>query len=205
MASSVLITAFEPYDRWRENSSWLALIELTKALPNQPHVTTRLYPVNLEGVRAKLEEDLAADYEFALHMGQSPGAAVVQLEALGINVGGAPGQLAEQYQPLVEDGPVAYRSPLPLAQWAIKLRQSGIPARLSYHAGAYLCNATLYLSLHIARQRGLRTKAAFIHVPLNLSQVVEEQQDVPALPTATSAAAVRQILQELSDGDESSV
>ena len=30
---SVLITAFEPYDRWRANSSWLTLVQLTQDLP----------------------------------------------------------------------------------------------------------------------------------------------------------------------------
>ena len=60
MTPRVLITAFEPYDRWRENSSWLALVELTKELPREPHVTTRLYPVDFGLVRSKLEEDLAS-------------------------------------------------------------------------------------------------------------------------------------------------
>jgi len=32
----VLITAFEPFDRWSENSSWLALVELTRSLPESP-------------------------------------------------------------------------------------------------------------------------------------------------------------------------
>jgi pyroglutamyl-peptidase len=197
MTPRVLITAFEPYDRWRENSSWLALVELTKDLPREPHVTTRLYPVNFAAVRAKLEEDLKAEYDYALHLGQAPGAAAVQLEVVGINVGGALGQPPEEFQPLVEGGPVAYRCQLPLADWAVKLRGAGIPACVSHHAGAFLCNATLYLSLHLAQQRGWKTKSAFIHLPLGLSQVAAEPHDLAALPSETSAAAIRLILQEL--------
>jgi pyroglutamyl-peptidase len=197
MTPRILITAFEPYGHWRANSSWLALVELTKDLPREPHVTTRLYPVDFGAVRTRLEEDLAADYDYALHMGQSPGATALQLEAVGINVGGMSEQPPEQFQPLIENGPVAYRSELPLADWALKLREAGIPARISYHAGTFLCNATLYLSLHLARQQELRTKTAFIHLPLELSQVVEERRDVAALPSAASAAAIRLILSEL--------
>ena len=71
---------------------------------------------------------------------------------------------------LAHDGPLAYRSQLPLASWAQQLRSAGIPAQVSFHAGTYLCNALLYLSLHLAQRRGLRTQAAFIlssarHVP----------------------------------------
>ena len=70
---SVLITAFEPYDRWPENSSWLALVELTRDLPTNLKVVTRRYPVDFEAARSRLLDDLAANYDFALHLGQAPG------------------------------------------------------------------------------------------------------------------------------------
>jgi hypothetical protein len=43
----------------------------------------------------------------------------------------------------------------------------------------------------------LRTQAAFIHLPLDLTQTGGLPQDFAALPAATSAAAVRLILDEL--------
>src|SRR5262245_50824012 len=86
--SSILITAFEPYDRWQENSSWLALVELTRELPLEPKVVTRRYPVDFEQTRSRLFEDLAAGYDFALHLGQAPGIGRIHLEAIGVNVGG---------------------------------------------------------------------------------------------------------------------
>jgi len=39
----VLLTAFEPYDRWKANASWLTLVQLTQNFPEQPKITTRLY------------------------------------------------------------------------------------------------------------------------------------------------------------------
>ena len=49
----VLLTAFQPYEGWQTNASWLALVELTRDLPDQPMVTTRLYPGGLRrGVRS---------------------------------------------------------------------------------------------------------------------------------------------------------
>jgi len=201
---TVLITAFEPYDRWPENSSWLALVELTRDLPVEPRVVTRRYPVDFEQVRTRLADDLAADYDFALHLGQAPGIGRIHLEAVGINIGGHSSLLPDQFQPLVADGPAAYRSTLPLADWAGQIRQLGIPCQVSYHAGTYLCNALLYLTHHIASQGRLRTRAAFIHLPLAPQQVLGDRQDVPSLPSSLCADAVRLIVRQLGQANAGS-
>ena len=195
--SRVLLTAFEPYDRWKANASWLALVQVTHDLPGEPEITTRLYPVDFGVMKSRLADDLQGNYDYALHLGQAPGSSRIQLEAIGLNIGGSSSQSPDQYRPLVEDGPVAYRSELPLADWAVKLRRGGIPAQVSFHAGTYLCNATLYWGHHLIEQMNLPTKAAFIHVPLDVSQVVNEPHGMPSLPAAVSAEAVRLILEEL--------
>lgn len=194
---TVLLTAFEPYDNWSENSSWLTVVELTKCLPETPAITTRLYPVDFAGVRRRLAKDLEANYDYALHLGQSPGIGSVQLEAIGINVGGSSEHLPEEYKPLVAEGPVAYQSSLPLADWVLKLRRAGIPSQVSYNAGTFLCNATLYLSHHLAEQQRLKTQTTFIHLPLEISQTLTGTEDSAAMPVGTLAAAVRLILEEL--------
>jgi pyroglutamyl-peptidase len=198
--ASVLITAFEPYDRWNANSSWLALVQLTQNLPREPAVTTRLYPVDFAAVKEKLADDLAANYDFALHLGQAPGSTRIQLESIAVNVGGSSRQSPEQFLPLVEGGPVAYRSSLPLGQWAARLRGEGVPAQISYHAGTYLCNATLYFSCYLSERLGLQTQSAFVHLPLDVTQSAQQAQDLAALDAATSAAALRIILAELAQG-----
>jgi len=195
---TVLITAFEPYDRWQENASWLALVELTRELPVGPKVVTRRYPVDFEVARARLLEDLSADYDFAFHLGQAPGISRVHLEMIGVNIGGHSSQRPDEFQPLAPEGPAGYRTSLPLADWAAKIRALGIPCQVSYHAGTYLCNALLYLTHHIASQQKLKTRATFIHVPLAPQQVLGERQDLPSLPSSQCGEAIRCILQELS-------
>jgi len=195
--STVLITAFEPYDRWQENASWLALVELTKELPAGPNVVTRRYPVDFEAARARLFEDLTANHDFALHLGQAPGISRIHLEAIGVNVGGHSSQLPDEFQPLVADGPAAYRSGLPLAEWAAKIRGLGIPCQVSYHAGTFLCNAVHYLAHHIIQEQRLKTRATFVHMPLAPEQVLGERRDEPSLPSSQCAAALQCILREL--------
>jgi pyroglutamyl-peptidase len=192
----VLVTAFEPYDRWTENASWLALVELTSQLPTSPQVTTRRYPVDYEQVRKRIESDLAGGYDFVLHLGQAPGSARIHLEAVGLNVrSGIDNSISAE--PLCLDGPMAYRSALPLEEWAQRLNREGIPARVSYHAGTFLCNAAMYYTHHLAAMQGLRTRAAFIHVPLDPRQVANDRQASSAQPAALSGQAIRLILEEL--------
>jgi len=193
----ILVTTFEPYDGWPDNASWLALVELTKDLPSSARIVTRRYPVDFQVARERLERDLQEDYDYALHVGQAPGSASIRLEAIGINVGGRSEQNPETFQPLVPDGPIGYRTDLPLAEWVLSLRKAGIPATVSYHAGTYLCNATLYLAHHFVRQHQLRTKMTFVHLPLDTSQSAKGPRELAALPASMSATALRLIIEDL--------
>ena len=194
---NVLITAFEPYDRWKENSSWLALVALTRDLPSRPKIVTRRYPVDFEAVKRQLQADLGANYDFALHLGQSPSLGRIHLEAVGINIGGHSSQLPDQFGELIADGPAAYRSDLPLAEWSRLLRGEGIPAQVSYHAGVFLCNALLYLSLHYAQTQRLKTRSCFIHLPLAPQQVLHDRHDHSTLTSEVCAQGLHLILREL--------
>jgi pyroglutamyl-peptidase len=194
---TVLITAFEPYDRWGTNASWDALVALTSQLPEQPRIVTRRYPVDFEKTRAKLKDDLTGNFDYVLHLGQAPSTSRVHLEAVGINVAGHSQQSPDDFQTLVPGGPAAYRTSLPLARWAGAIREAGIPVQVSYHAGTYLCNAILYLSQHFAAEQRLKTQSCFIHLPLTPAQVLFERYDVPSLPTPMCVEAIRLILQDL--------
>jgi pyroglutamyl-peptidase len=197
--TKVLVTAFEPYDRFGSNSSWSCLLELTRELPARPTIVTRRYPVDFAQVRRQLETDLAAGYDFALHLGQAPGSARIELETFGVNLGVDPADKHGTPHPLAADGPAAYQSSLPLADWADKLRAAGVPAAVSYHAGTYLCNAMLYWSHYLAERLALTTRSTFVHLPLDLAQAAAEPRETPCLPPTQTAAAIRLILAELAE------
>jgi pyroglutamyl-peptidase len=146
-----------------------------------------------------LEDDLAANYDYVLHLGQAPGISRIHLEAIGVNIGGHSSQPPDEFQPLVVGGPTAYQSTLPLAHWSSQIRALGIPCQVSYHAGTYLCNALLYLTHHFAIERRLRTRCTFIHLPLAPEQVLSERQDWPTLPSRQCAQAVASILREFDE------
>ena len=187
----VLITAFEPYDRWTDNSSWAALMELTSWYDGEADVTTRRYPVDLAAMSTALRSDAAAGYDLALHLGQSPASPIVKLESVGLNV-------RTDSSPLIADAAEAYRSPLPLGGLATTLCKRGIPAELSLHAGTYLCNAALYLSQHYAHTLATETRAAFIHLPLTPGQAARfPNERLPSMSSTLCAAAIAIAIEEL--------
>ena len=103
----------------------------------------------------------------------------------------------ELHGPLVENGPVAFRSTLPLSDWVQLLRQRGTPAAVSFHAGTYLCNATLYLTHYLAEKHDLKTQATFIHLPLDTLQAANVSQEVASLPASIAAAAIENVVEML--------
>lgn len=193
----ILVTAYGPYDDWAENSSWLALQALARDLPADFPVTTRLYPVDFEIVKYRLEQDVSEGHDAILHLGQAPGRATIGLEAIGINLALERGKRPDEAVPLIEAGPVAYGSHFPLSKWTAMLNAAGIPVEVSHHAGTYLCNAALYLSHYFAERAKYETAATFLHLPLDPIQVVASERNLPCLPVEVSARAVRILIDDL--------
>jgi len=192
----ILLTAFEPYEPWKTNASWLALIELTSQLEATSEITTRLYPVELSAMKAKLAIDLKTQYDFVFHIGQAPKSSCIQLEEYAVNIATA-GKTLEDIEAstvVCESGPPAYQSQLPLQAFARALRDEGIPARVSFHAGTFLCNAILYWSRQLIDDLDLPTKSTFIHVPLDTSQVLELDDPTAFMPKSMVVEALKKLL-----------
>ena len=193
----VLITAFGLYQSWKANASWLTLVELTKNMPDIPEVTTRLYPVNLKECREKLSADLDLGFDYAIHLGQAPGCPTIQFENFAINVL----EEGDQRSKIDANGPVAFETNLPVAEWTSRIRESGIPATQSDHAGTYLCNAIYYLSQLLSQAKGLQTQSLFIHLPITTGQAIDHPT-LPSMAPQTGAAVLRRVLGWLAEGQE---
>ena len=190
LVTRVLLTAFEPYDRWSENSSWLALVDLTRWYDGPIELTTRRYPVELGEMSERLKKDLQDDYDLAIHLGQSPGSAVVKLESVGLNV-------RSDGSPLLPESPDAYRSPLNMTKCFDALVDAGVPSEISHHAGTYLCNASLYLSQHYSRSFGMKTKSLFVHLPLTPAQSAKDGGRLASMSTPLVSAALAILVGQL--------
>jgi len=66
---------------------------------------------------------------------------------------------------IAADGPVGYFSTLPVEAMVADLAASGLPARASNHAGAYVCNHVFYYARHRFERERLSIPMGFVHVP----------------------------------------
>ncbi len=197
----ILLTAFEPYDDWQENSSWMALVRMLRQRPTGIDLVTRRYPVDLQKLQECLDRDLDADFDAVLHTGQAPGSPQVKLESIALNIAGVADHPNEELPPLVEGAPLAFRCSLPLSACAQALQVANVPGKISYHAGTYLCNATMYLSHLWYFRSGLECPVGFVHLPLASEQVAASSSAWASLPTDTLATALQVLLETLSRYD----
>jgi len=93
-------------------------------------------------------------------------------------------------EPIDPGGSPAYRLTLPAGEIVRVLRGEGIPARLSHHAGTFLCNYVAYLVMREIDSLGLESLAGFIHVPYSSEVASRMDREVPSLPGATLRRAV---------------
>jgi pyroglutamyl-peptidase len=173
MTAPLLVTGFEPFMELGSNPSAQLAQRLDGAIIGGHPVVARTLPVELAGLRERLAALLdevrpAAVIATGLH----PGATEVRLERIAVNladfdIGDNTGVRATD-EPLEADGPVARETRLPVREIQAALLAQGIPARLSYTAGTYLCNATMYVLLGLTD-----VPAGFIHVPYSSAQVAE--------------------------------
>jgi pyroglutamyl-peptidase len=191
----VLVTGFEPFGAYTVNPS----AELAKAVAGRAvdgcRVESAILPVHHietpERARALLAELAPAA---VLHLGLAEGRARLAVERVALNVMDyrIPDNAGVRAagEPCVPGGPAAYLATLPAAEILSTLAAAGIPAYLSSTAGTYLCNQTLYATLHEIERRGLSTRAGFLHVPLLPEMVAAAGTDQPSMDAAVTLRAL---------------
>lgn len=186
----LLLTGFEPFGGEPVNPSW----EVARAIEAAPlpgvEVTTLQLPVrghiSFERLLPALD---AGDYDGWLGLGEAGGRAPLSVERVGINVlidgRGAPEQL------LVDGGPAAYFSRLPVAEVAAAILRVGVPAQVSNTAGTYICNEVTYVVQHHLASRGRDIPSGFIHLPFLPEQASTKPPGTPSMALETQVLGVR--------------
>ena len=130
--------------------------------------------------------------ELVVCFGQADGRAQVEVERFALNFDDGCDEEGETRRvEIAADGPVAYRSSLPVDAIVDALRAEEIPAAASRDAGGYLCNHVLYVLMRALAERPA-VAGGFVHVPLLPEQALE--RPVPTLPLETLVRAACTIL-----------
>jgi pyroglutamyl-peptidase len=168
----VLVTGFDPFGGDALNPSWMAVQALHgRQVAGRRIVGAQLPTVfgrSLEVLRELLDRHRP---ELVLGCGQAGGRTALSLERVAINVNDAriaDNALAQPVDtPVVEGGPDAYFTGLPIKAMLAALLREGIRAEVSQTAGTFVCNHVFYGLMHeLATRRGFkRTRGGFVHVP----------------------------------------
>jgi len=170
MKKIILLTGFEPFNKEIINPSWEAVRQLDGWHEGEFVVHARQLPVvfghALKVVHQAVEE---LQPSIVIAVGQAGGRVDMSIERVAINVDDAPipdnqqRQLVDQ--PIVNGGPAAYFSTLPIKAIVHELREAGLPASVSQTAGTFVCNHVFYGLMHQAHEWGTTMRAGFIHIP----------------------------------------
>jgi len=167
MSKKLLITGFDPFGGDTINPSW----EAVRLLPDiiGEYDITKLEIPTIFGAGTKKVLDTAAELkpDVIICVGQAGGRMSITPEVIGINLREAriPDNAGNQplNTPVVADAPAAYFATIPVRKMVEYINEEGIPASLSYSAGAFVCNDVLYTLLNHYAETS--TLVGFIHVP----------------------------------------
>ena len=177
----LLITGFDPFGGADRNPAREAVMALPSVIGDYEIIPLEIPTVFGKAAETVLQAAQELCPDVILCIGQAAGRASITPEVVGINLRDAsiPDNAGNQprHTPIVEGGPAAYFSTLPVREMVTAVQTAGIPCSLSYSAGVFVCNDLLYTLLH--RYDGTGTRVGFIHIPCLPEQAKE---GCPSLP-----------------------
>lgn len=191
-ATRVLLTGFEPFGSSRLNPSQEIVRRLgAEGVPGvelHAHVLPVEFAAAAEVITRLID---ALQPQVVIALGQAEGRDRITPERVAVNLADARmpdnGGHAPSDAPVVEGGPSAYFSTLPVKAIVDELAAASLPAGLSMTAGTYVCNTVFYAVQH--HVDGSTVRSGFIHVPL----MTEQADEFPGLPTMALDDLVRGI------------
>jgi pyroglutamyl-peptidase len=209
-----LLTGFEPYGGRGINPSALVVDRIDGERIAGATVVGRTLPVSLRPLRSTVETLIREVQPAAVVcLGLWPGEPMIRLESVGLNV--ADFEIPDNDGVVVSDGALqeggapALLATLPLARIEHQLLGAGIPARRSFTAGTFLCNATLFTALAALEAQRRAVPCGFVHLPYLPEQVAQlllasreerklelhQRADLTSMDLAMMVRAVRIVLE----------
>ena len=189
----LLITGFEPFGNYKENSSWAVAEKVAACGVCNANVMARRLPVSFAGVTKALRDAVEeCSPDVIVMLGQSANIDYVKLERIAINMMDSAkpdndGYIPDEV-PIYTDGAAALFTNTDIKALRRAVEEQGIVAQVSNSAGLYVCNRTYYEALRLCNERpGM--KALFVHLPLYEGQP-SAAEDQPTMPLDDMLKAV---------------
>ena len=196
----IILTGFEPFNGSTINPSAKVVDRFSEGAFPDHTIIRKVLPVDSELAGGWLKNsiiDLQPD--IIILLGEASLRAVVSIEKVAINwmdyriADNTGNQVVDK--PVIENGPDAYFSTLPVNLIFEQVKAAGIPMEISLSAGAFLCNQVFYTGLYYSQLLEKKSMCGFIHLPPLPEQVVEKNAITPSMPVAMSLRAVEIAIQ----------
>ena len=159
----LLITGFEPFGGESLNPSWEAVALLPTEINGYSLTKLRIPVVFGESAELVLKAAEEIEPDAIICVGQAGGRDSITPELVAINLRHA--SISDNKgnqpidQPIIPGGESAFFSTLPVRKMSEAIASSGLSAKLSYSAGAYVCNDLLYTLLSHYKNSSTRQQA----------------------------------------------
>ncbi len=197
----ILITGFEPFGEYHENSSWEVAQRVASCGIEMGEV--EVVAVQLPVSFARVGEVLRSTIELhtpdlVIMLGQSETTDKVKLERVALNMmdsamGDNDGVKPDE-EPIYEGEESSLFTSLPIKQLRSAIDGHGIAVKISNSAGLYVCNRTYYEALRMCKERAMQ--AIFVHLPLYEGQT-SHQTDNKSMTLGEMCRAVQTIIEEI--------
>ncbi len=198
---TLVLTGFEPFDGYKSNPSEEAVRALDAKTVGGYAVKGVVLPLDYSRMSGMLDDALDTKPDVVLCCGQAERGAVT-IERIAVNAVGTGrkdnyGNIPEK-DVIDPEGPAAYFTNIDPSALAERLKQEGIPAFVSYHAGVFGCNWVIYSVMRRIEILGIPTRATFVHLPPLPQQALEKNNaSLATLPLETSLRALTTIIKSL--------
>ena len=196
----ILITGFEPFGSYAENSSWEAAKKVASFGVFNADIVTECLPVSFVRAPMTLREEIDRHTPVVVIMlGQSATADRIKLERVALNMMDSAmcdNDGAKPYEePIYEGEESALFTSLPIKHLRSAIEAQGIAVKISNSAGLYVCNRVYYEALRMCREReGMQ--AIFVHLPLYEGQR-SPQAENKTMSLGTMCRAIQTIIEEI--------
>ena len=196
----VLLTGFEPFGKYSENSSWAVAEKVAACGVVGAEVMAKRLPVSFAGVGIALRKAVAECCpDVILMLGQAAGIDYIKLERIAINMMDSMAADNDGYradeETICDDGPAALFANCDIKGLRKVIEEMGIVAKVSNSAGLYVCNRLYYEALQLCNERpGM--KALFVHLSFYDGQP-SATAGQPTMPLDKMVKAVQVIMRNL--------
>ena len=198
----ILLTGFEPFGKYSENSSWAVAEKVAAFGIDGMDVMARRLPVSFAGVATALERCVAECCpDVVVMLGQAAGIDYIKLERIAINMMDSAAADNDGYipdeEPISPGNDAALFTECDVKMLRRAVEEQGIAAKVSNSAGLYVCNRLYYAALLLCRDNPAMA-ALFVHLPFYEGQS-SATPGKPTMPLDDMVKAIKIIIDKAKD------